>query len=316
MGTFALAVSGSALSACVGAAEMDNAGRSNGDDIPYAGICLADPDDFDGCDGPWTCEIFADGNKRCIDHSALPDDSGDWTCRAHAGVSVCTSRAFPDRDAPGGWTCERAGEFVECTRDSEYPDGGAWVCRYQGDERICDQQQVVPPSPEHPGTLSSGDDDDDMPGENQTSPGDDDDDDAPPSGDDDDDAPPPGDDDDDAPPPGDDDDAPPPGGACDTYYSAKWDADGFLCEDISNGSGEFCLDGGSGGTSNGCGMASISRAGSEWNLRLPSNCRFVEAASKCATLCEDASTSGAGGTFHTCSGHGISHIEVTWCCTE
>jgi hypothetical protein len=279
---------------CVGTT-MD--GPAPGDDprvatfnAPDTVACPIDPDAYIGgdaslyeCPDYWICEDLATGVKRCYTPGAdFPDGGGDWDCYDEDGATVCRGSDFPDGGGGGDWDCERQGEFVVCRDDTpDYPDGGGggdWDCFFSDEFRVCDSGGGGGDGGGGGGSGGGGGGSGDGGGGGG-------------GGFD---------------------------GVCETYYAVKFDTPetgSGACEDISGGSGVFCLDGAMTGVLNGCGMATVTPSGDDIILDLPDNCQLLEASSKCATTCEDASMSGSSGTFTPCGGFGISHIEAVWCCS-
>ncbi len=123
------------------------------------------PDRPDGRDG-WVCDDDAQpGYTTCVREDDAGGSGSRWRCRdGPDGSRICTS------DDPGGdgeWECVYTEEGVDCTRDdfpggggrdwdcydddtgthcqsddpanaNDDPGGGDWVCRNDGDTRICD----------------------------------------------------------------------------------------------------------------------------------------------------------------------------------
>ncbi|MBX3273650.1 MAG: hypothetical protein KF729_25525 [Sandaracinaceae bacterium] len=217
-----------------------------------------------------------------------------WLCEDRADGKRCYTPG-PDYPDGGEWECWDEGGVTIC-RGRDYPDdggGGDWDCTREGEFVIC--RDDTPDYPDDGGggpwdcyyadelrVCESGGDYPDGGGDGGRH------------------------------------------GPCVDYYAAKFDlsAGGALvCEDIADGSGVFCLDGVARDTRDGCGMVSVSELGGRVTLRLPDHCTLIEAASKCATTCEDATVDASGGvvTFVPCSNgrggaFGISHVEATWCC--
>ena len=286
---------------------------------PEVTICPIDPDAYIGgdasayeCPDYWICEDLANGEKRCYSPGADQPDDGQWSCWDQGGSTLCRGSDLPDDGGGSAWDCRSEGEFVICENDNpDYPDGqgdGPWDCFFADEFRVCDSG--VGDSGDGSGGDSSGGDNgggsggSDNPGDNgggsggSDNPGDN----GGGSGN-------PG-------TPGNPGGGDGFGGECVNYYAAKWDGGGTsACVAVGDGRGIFCLDGETTGLANGCDMASVSGAGGNVTVTLPSNCQLIEAASKCATTCEGANMSGAGGTFLPCGGHAISHTEAIWCCS-
>jgi hypothetical protein len=248
----------------------------------------------------------------CVAHAEFPDNGGHWTCTDSDGEVTCT-RSIEDGPVPsnGAWECRVADELVTCVDSTpSYPSEGGGQptdCWFQDEFRVCEFGEGDGSSPggEIPGDVPGG-----------TIPGgaDDGSDDGPsdgPGGDDGGDNP-PGTPDDGTPDTPTDTTTPPFSGVCVNYYAAKWDGEGL--GGCSSGGTIFCVENPA-GFQDGCGMATVSGSGGNVNITLPNNCQLLEAASKCANECADATMSGGNGTFGPCGMHAISHTEAAWCCS-